>query len=155
MIIQHRLARRGRRTMGEGMAGRRIRVLLATSGQDGNDRGARAVALALRDAGMEVVYAGTHRMVEQVAAAALQEDVDVVALFVPPGAPLSLVRRLLERLEARDVRKNLTVAVGGAIRPGDVSRLRKMGVEGIFPTGTPPGEIAAWVGAAGLNTSRI
>ncbi len=127
------------------MARRKIRVLLATSGQDGNDRGARAVALALRDAGMEVIYAGMHRLVEQVAAAVLQEDVDVVALFVPPGAPLSLTRSLMERLEALGVREDLAVAVGGAIRPGDVSRLRKMGVEGIFPAGTPPGEIAAWV----------
>lgn len=127
------------------MAGRKVRVLLAMSGRDGDDRGVRAVALALRDAGMEVVYAGPRVMAEQVAAAALQENVDVVALVVPPGARLSPARKLLETLEALGIRNDLKVAVGGAISPRDVSRLRKVGVEGIFPAGSSPGEIAAWI----------
>lgn len=127
------------------MGGRKTRVLLAMSGQDGDDRGARAVALALREAGMEVIYAGPHGTVERVAAAALQENVDVVALVVPPGARLSLARKLLETLEALGIRNDLKVAVGGAVSPRDVSRLRTIGVDGIFPAGTPPGEIAAWV----------
>ena len=124
-----------------------MRVLMAMSDQDGNDRGARAVALALREAGMEVVYAGQPRMVEEVAVAALQEDVDVVALVVPPRAGPSLTRRLLEKLEALGIRNDLKVVVGGAIPPRDVPRLRKMGLDGIFPAGTAPGEIAAWVSA--------
>ena len=127
------------------MARRMIRVLLAMSGQGGNDRGGRAVALALRDAGIEVIYAGPHRTVDEVAAAALQEDVDVVALGVPPGTRLSLTRKFLEKLEVLGIRNGLRVAVGGAISPRDVSRLRKMGVEGVFPAGTPPAEIVTWV----------
>jgi len=138
------------------MAGRKMRVLLAMSGQDANDRGGRVVALALRDAGIEVIYAGAHRTVDEVAAAALQENVDVVALGVPPGAHLSLTRELLGKLEALGIRNGLKVAVRGAIPPRDVSRLRKMGAEGIFPAGTPPGEIVAWVSARrGPNKARI
>lgn len=130
------------------MARRKIRVLLATSGQDANDRGGRVVALALRDAGIEVIYAGAHRTVDEVAAAALQENVDVVALGVPPGACLDLTRELLGKLEALGIRDGLKVAVRGAILSRDVSRLRKMGVEAVFPAGTPPGDIVAWVGGS-------
>lgn len=133
---------------GDGMAGRTIRVLLAISGQDANDRGGRVVALALRGAGIEVIYSGAHRSVDEVAAAALQENVDVVVLGVPPGAHLSLTCKLLGKLEALGIRNGLKVAVRGAIPPRDVSRLRKRGVEGIFPAGTSPGEIVAWVGGS-------
>jgi len=127
------------------MAGRTIRILLAISGQDANDRGGRVVALALRDAGIEVIYTGAHRSADEVAAAALQENVDVVALGVPPGSHLSVTRKLLERLEALGIRNGLRVAVRGAIPPRDVLRLRKMGVEGVFPAGTSPGDIVTWV----------
>ena len=125
------------------MAQRKIRVLLAASGHDGQDRGAKALALSLRNNGMEVIYAGLHREVEQVAAVALQEDVDVIALCVPPGR-LSLPRRLLKSLAALGIRSDLKVAVTGAVGSRDVSRLRAMGVDGIFPAGSAPGEIAAW-----------
>lgn len=131
------------------MAGRKIRVLLAARGTDANDRDAMAVALALRNAGMEVIYTGAYRAVEQVAAVALQEDVDVVALGVPPGDCLSPARRLLETLDALDIRKDLKVAVGGAISARDASRLREMGVDGIIPAGTRPEEVAAWFGGLG------
>ncbi len=126
------------------MAERKIRVLLAAAGHDGQDRGAKVLALALRDAGMEVIYAGLDRMVERVAAVALQEDVDVVALCVPPGGRLSLSRKLLEALAALGIRNDLKVAVTGAVAPPDVQRLRAMGVDGVFPAGTVPVKIAAW-----------
>ncbi len=127
------------------MAQKKIRVLLAVSGPDGHDRAAKVVALALRDAGMEVIYAGLSRMVEQVAAVAVQENVDVVALCVPRGARPALARDLLGKLEALGIRDDLGVAVTGAVAPRDAARLRKMGVEGVFPAGTPPGEIVAWL----------
>ncbi len=137
------------------MAERKIRVLLATWGENGQDRSARVLALALRDAGIEVIFAGARLAVEQVAAAALQENVDVVAVGVAPGASLSLTRRLLESLTVLGIRKDLKVAVGGAVAPRDVPRLRQMGVEGIFPAGTQPAEIVAWFrGLAGDGNER-
>lgn len=131
--------------MGADVAQRKIRVLLAVSGHEGQDRVAKTLALALRDAGMEVIFAGLHRMAKQVAAVALQEDVDVVALCVPPAGRLSLPRKLLEALAALGIRDDVKVAVTGAVASRDVSRLRAMGVDGIFPAGTAPGEIAAWL----------
>ena len=127
-----------------GMAARRLRVLIAKPGLDGHDRGAKVVAYALRDAGIEVIYTGLHQTVEQVAATALQEGVDVVALSILSGAHLSLTRKLIERLEALEIRKDLALAVGGTIPPADVSRLRDLGVDGVFPTGTPLAEIVGW-----------
>ncbi len=126
------------------MAARRLRVLIAKPGLDGHDRGAKVVAYALRDAGIEVIYTGLHQTVEQVATAALQEGVDVVALSILSGAHLSLTRKLIERMEALEIRKDLALAVGGTIHPADVSRLRDLGVDGVFPTGTPLLEIVGW-----------
>lgn len=126
------------------MTTRRLRVLIAKPGLDGHDRGAKVVAYALRDAGMEVIYTGLHQTVEQVAAAALQESADVVALSILTGAHLSLTRKLIARLEALEIRKDVVLAVGGTIPPADVSSLRDLGVEGVFPTGTPLAEIVGW-----------
>ncbi len=126
------------------MAGKRLRVLIAKPGLDGHDRGAKVVAYALRDAGFEVIYTGLHQTVEQVAAAALQEGVDVVALSILSGAHLSLTRKLIERLDTLEIRKDVAVAVGGTIPPADVPRLRDLGVDGVFPTGTPLAEIVEW-----------
>ena len=123
---------------------KRLRVLIAKPGLDGHDRGAKVVAYALRDAGMEVIYTGLHQTVEQVASAALQEAVDVVALSILSGAHLSLTRKLIERLEALDIRKDVALAVGGTIPPADVSRLSDLGVDRVFPTGTPLAEIVGW-----------
>ncbi len=127
------------------MAQRKVRVLLAMSGPDGHDRGVKVLALALRDAGIEVIYAGLNRMVEQVAAVAVQENVDVVALCVPRGARPSLARDLLGKLEAFGIRGDVKVAVTGAVAARDAARLREMGVEGVFRAGTPPAEIVAWL----------
>ncbi len=123
---------------------RRIRVVLAKPGLDGHDRGAKVVAMALRDAGMEVIYTGLHQTVEQVAAVALAEDADVVALSILSGAHLPLTRKVIDQLRARGIRDDVQVVVGGAIPPRDVARLRELGVEGVFPTGTPLAEIVAW-----------
>jgi methylmalonyl-CoA mutase C-terminal domain/subunit len=123
---------------------RRLRILLAKPGLDGHDRGAKVVALALRDAGMEVIYTGLHQRVDRLAAVALAESVDVLALSILSGAHLSLTRKLMASLDALGIRKGLTVVVGGAIPPGDVARLAEMGVAGVFPTGTPLGQIVGW-----------
>ena len=133
------------------MAAKRLRVLIAKPGLDGHDRGAKVVAYALRDAGVEVIYTGLHQTVEQVAAAALQEGVDVVALSILTGAHLSLTRKLIARLEALEIRKDVVLAVGGTIPPADVSALRDLGVEGVFPTGTPLAEIVGWFQGLGAG----
>ncbi len=125
---------------------RRIRVVLAKPGLDGHDRGAKVVALALRDAGMEVIYTGLHQTIEQVAVVALTENADVVALSILSGAHLSLTRKIVERLRALGIRDEVKVVVGGAIPPRDIARLRELGVEGVFPTGTPLAQIVAWFG---------
>ncbi len=130
------------------MTDRRTRVLIAKPGLDGHDRGAKVVAYALRDAGFEVLYTGLHQTVEQVAATALQEAVDIAALSILSGAHLSLTRKLIDRLTALGIRKDLLVLVGGTIPPPDVPRLRELGVDGVFPTGTSLADIVAWFRAA-------
>jgi methylmalonyl-CoA mutase, C-terminal domain len=127
--------------------GRKKRVLIAKPGLDGHDRGAKVVALALRDAGMEVIYSGLHQTADRVATIALEEDVDVVALSILSGAHLSLTRKLLEKLDALGIRRDVKVVVGGAIPPQDVPRLEAMGVDGVFPTGTPLAQIVQWFAA--------
>jgi len=131
------------------MGEKRLRVLIAKPGLDGHDRGAKVVAYALRDAGMEVIYTGLHQTVESVASAALQEGADVIALSILSGAHLSLTRKLIERLEALEIRGDLALVVGGTIPPADVSRLRDLGVDAVFPTGTPLLEIVGWFQALG------
>jgi methylmalonyl-CoA mutase, C-terminal domain len=124
--------------------GGRLRVLIAKPGLDGHDRGAKVVALALRDAGVEVIYTGLHQEVERIAAVARAEAVDVVALSVLSGAHLSLTRKLVASLDALGIRGDLKVVVGGAIPPGDVEKLLGLGVARVFPTGTPLDAIVTW-----------
>jgi methylmalonyl-CoA mutase, C-terminal domain len=124
--------------------GGRLRVLIAKPGLDGHDRGAKVVALALRDAGMEVIYTGLHQEVERVAAVARAESVDVVALSILSGAHFSLTRKLMASLEALGVREDVKVVVGGAIPPPDVQRLLELGVSRVFPTGTSLEDIVTW-----------
>lgn len=120
-----------------------IRILLAKPGLDGHDRGARVVALALRQAGFEVIYTGLHQTVDQIVGDALQEDVDVVGLSVLSGAHLSVVERLMERLRSAGLRP--VVLVGGLIPTQDVERLRDLGVDGVFPTGSRFEAIASFI----------
>lgn len=117
------------------------RVLLAKLGLDGHDRGVKVIARALRDAGMEVVYLGMRVTADQVAAAAAQEDVDVVGISILSGAHMRLMPRMVDALERHGLRGaaadgDVLLLVGGTIPDGDVEPLRQMGVDGVFPVGT-------------------
>ncbi len=115
---------------------RKIRVLIGKPGLDGHDRGAKVVARALRDAGMEVIYTGLRQTPAMIAEAALQEDVDVVGLSILSGAHLSLVPRVIEEMEKRGI-SDIPLFVGGIIPPDDVPKLKAMGVVEVFGPGTP------------------
>ncbi len=115
---------------------RKIRVLVAKPGLDGHDRGAKVVASALRDAGMEVIYTGLHQTPEMIVEAAIQEDVDVVGLSILSGAHMALFPRILELLRQQGAGDKLVVA-GGIIPKDDIEELRKMGVSEVFGPGTP------------------
>lgn len=117
------------------MSERKIRVLVAKPGLDGHDRGAKVVARALRDAGMEVIYTGLRQTPEMIAEAALQEDVDAVGLSILSGAHMALVPRVLEMLKANH-QEDVKVFIGGIIPDEDVPRLLEMGVVGIYGPGT-------------------
>src|SRR5438874_4587255 len=123
---------------------RKIRVLVAKPGLDGHDRGAKVLARALRDAGMEVVYTGLRQTPEQVAEAALQEDVDVVALSLLSGAHMTLMPKVVELLRAKGA-DDIVVLGGGVIPPDDATELKKRGIKEIFGPGTPTTEIIAYV----------
>jgi methylmalonyl-CoA mutase C-terminal domain/subunit len=126
------------------MSDRRIRVLIAKPGLDGHERGARVVARALRDAGMEVVYTGIRQTPEMIAEAALQEDVDVVGLSILSGAHMTLCARVMDLLRAHGM-EDVLVLVGGIIPREDLAPLRAMGIEGIFGPGTNTAEIVAFI----------
>ncbi|RJK95258.1 cobalamin B12-binding domain-containing protein [Vallicoccus soli] len=132
----------------------RIRVVVAKPGLDGHDRGAKVVARALRDAGVEVVYTGLHQTPEQIVETALQEDADAIGLSVLSGAHMTLFPRVVELLAQRDA-ADIVVFGGGIIPEGDVPELRARGVAQVFGPGTPTRAIVDWVrthvgeGAAG------
>lgn len=117
------------------MSERKIRVLVAKPGLDGHDRGAKVVARALRDAGMEVIYTGLRQTPEMVAEAALQEDVDAIGLSILSGAHMALVPRVLELLKANG-QEDVRVFLGGIIPDEDVPRLLEIGVVGVYGPGT-------------------
>ncbi len=122
----------------------KIRVLVAKPGLDGHDRGAKVVARALRDAGMEVVYTGIRQTPEMIAEAALQEDVDVVGLSILSGAHMALFPRIIELLEDYGMDDVLIVA-GGIIPDEDVPRLEEMGIDGVFGPGTSTHDIVEFI----------
>lgn len=126
------------------MAAAPIRVLVAKPGLDGHDRGAKVVARGLRDAGMEVIYTGLHRNADQIAEAALQEDVQVVGLSVLSGAHGTLVPKVIDALAARG-RDDVLVLVGGIIPAADVESLESTGVARVFGPGSTMTEIVAFV----------
>ena len=113
-----------------------IRVLVAKPGLDGHDRGAKVIARALRDAGMEVIYTGLRQTPEMIVTAAVQEDVDCVGLSILSGAHLALTARTIEALRAADA-ADIAVVVGGTIPHADVPKLLSVGAAAVFPTGTP------------------
>jgi methylmalonyl-CoA mutase C-terminal domain/subunit len=123
-----------------------IRIVVAKPGLDGHDRGAKVVARALRDAGMEVVYTGLHQTPEQIVDAAIQEDADAVGLSVLSGAHLTLFRRVVELLAERDA-ADIVVFGGGIIPAGDIPELEGMGVAKVFTPGTSMHDIVDWVRA--------
>jgi methylmalonyl-CoA mutase C-terminal domain/subunit len=128
------------------MAGakRPIRVLVAKPGLDGHDRGAKVVAAALRDAGMEVIYTGLHQTPEMIAQAAMQEDVDVVGLSILSGAHLTLFPRVKQLLAAAG-RDDVLVTGGGIIPPEDMAALERQGIGKLFGPGTPTTELVKYI----------
>ncbi|MBK48766.1 MAG: methylmalonyl-CoA mutase [Acidobacteria bacterium] len=115
---------------------RNIRVVIAKPGLDGHDRGAKVIARALRDAGMEVIYTGLRQTPEQIVGAALQEDADVIGLSILSGAHNHICPRVIELLQTKDI-TDVLVVVGGIIPDVDVPKLNELGITGIFPPGTP------------------
>ena len=128
------------------MADKRIRVLVAKPGLDGHDRGAKVVARALRDAGMEVIYTGLRQTVPQIVEAADAEDVNVVALSLLSGAHNTLFPEVVEALKAREMGDVLVIG-GGVIPSGDIPGLKEAGVKAIFTPGTPTKEIIDFINA--------
>ncbi len=126
------------------MTSRRIKVLVGKPGLDGHDRGAKVIALALRDAGMEVLYTGLHQTIEEIVRMAIQESVDIIGLSIMSGAHLPICKTLLDQMKAQGI-DDIPVAVGGVIPKEDIDRLRKLGVKGVFPGGTPFDEIIAGI----------
>ena len=126
------------------VSGGRIRVVVAKPGLDGHDRGAKVVARALRDAGMEVIYTGLHQTPEQIADTAIQEDADCVGLSVLSGAHMTLFKRVMELLRERGA-DDVVVFGGGIIPEDDIPLLRELGVATVFTPGATTQAIVAWV----------
>jgi len=126
------------------MVQRKIRALVAKPGLDGHDRGAKVVALALKDAGIEVVYTGLHQTVPSIVMQAMQEDVDVIGLSIMSGAHLPICKKLMGLIDEYDMKDKL-VLVGGVIPTKDIQTLNQMGIQGVFPGGTPFSEIVDFI----------
>ena len=127
------------------MAGK-IRVVIAKAGLDGHDRGAKIIARALRDAGMEVIYTGLHQTPEQVVETALQEDADAVGISILSGAHMTLVPRILEGLREQEL-DDVLVVVGGTIPSEDADELKRQGVAEVFTPGAPVSDIVEFLRA--------
>ena len=123
---------------------RPIRVVIAKPGLDGHDRGAKVIARALRDAGMEVVYTGLHQTPEQIVETAIQQDADAIGISVLSGAHMTLVPRILDLLELSEA-DDVLVVVGGTIPADDAAALRERGVAEVFTPGTPMGAIVDYL----------
>ncbi len=123
---------------------RKIRVVIAKPGLDGHDRGAKIIARALRDAGMEVIYTGLHQTPEQIVETAIQEDADAVGISILSGAHMTLVPRILDGLKEAEV-EDVLVVVGGTIPAEDARELKELGVAEIFTPGAPTGEIVEFL----------
>jgi methylmalonyl-CoA mutase C-terminal domain/subunit len=130
--------------MEAGSAQRKIRVVVAKPGLDGHDRGAKVIARALRDAGMEVIYTGLHQTAEQIAETVLQEDADAVGLSILSGAHMTLVPKVVRLLEEQGV-DDVVVIVGGTIPAEDIPELKKLGVAEIFTPGSSTQDIIEFI----------
>jgi len=123
---------------------KKIRVLVGKPGLDGHDRGAKVVAAALRDAGMEVIYTGLHQTCESIVEAAIQEDVDIIGLSILSGAHMTLFAKVLDLLKKRRA-SDIMVIGGGIIPADDMKKLEKRGVKKLFGPGTPTSDIVGWI----------
>ena len=132
---------------------RKLRVVIAKPGLDGHDRGAKVIARALRDAGMEVIYTGLRQTPEQIVSAALQEDADVIGLSILSGAHNHIAPRLMDLLKANGL-DDVLVVIGGIIPDVDVPGLHGMGVKGVFPPGTPMKNIIDFINANVRDRAR-
>src|SRR5581483_3570370 len=121
-----------------------IRVVVAKPGLDGHDRGAKVIARALRDAGMEVIYTGLHQTPEQIVDTAIQEDADGIGLSILSGAHMTLCAKVVELLRERDA-ADITLFAGGIIPDADIPELKALGVAEIFTPGTPTRDVVSWV----------
>jgi methylmalonyl-CoA mutase, C-terminal domain len=128
----------------EASSNRKIRVVVAKPGLDGHDRGAKIIARALRDAGMEVIYTGLHQTPEQIVETVLQEDADAVGLSILSGAHMTLVPRVVELLREQDA-GDVVVTVGGTIPAQDIPELKELGVAEVFTPGAPTSDIIEFI----------
>ena len=123
---------------------KKIRVVVAKPGLDGHERGARVIAYGLRDLGFEVIYTGLRQTPEEIVHAAVQEDVDVVGLSILSGAHLTLTRKVIEKLSEQNA-NNILVILGGVIPDKDIPELKKMGVSGVFTSGTSIKDVGTFI----------
>jgi methylmalonyl-CoA mutase C-terminal domain/subunit len=128
------------------MSQKKIKILVGKPGLDGHDRGAKIIALALRDAGMEVIYTGLHQTIEQIVRTAVQEAVDIIGLSIMSGAHIPISKTLLELMKDQGI-EDIPVIVGGVIPKQDIPKLKALGIKGVFPGGTPFDEIIAGIRA--------
>ncbi len=126
------------------MADRKLRILVAKPGLDGHDRGAKIIARALRDAGMEVIYTGLHQTPEMIVSAAIQEDVDAIGMSIMSGAHMTLFPAVIDLLRAQKA-SDIHVFGGGIIPEDDIPRLQKQGVSAIFGPGSSTQDIVKWI----------
>ena len=138
------------------MMAQKIRVVIAKPGLDGHDRGAKVIARALRDAGMEVIYTGIRQTPEMIAEAALQEDVDVIGLSILSGAHMELFPRVLAALKEREITpEDVLLFAGGIIPDADIEPLKKMGFTGIFGPGTSTQDVIKFVREWAASRSSV
>jgi methylmalonyl-CoA mutase C-terminal domain/subunit len=133
--------------MSESSSSKKIRVVVAKPGLDGHDRGAKIIARALRDAGMEVIYTGLHQTPEQIVETVIQEDADAVGLSILSGAHMTLVPRIVKLLAEQDV-EDVVVTVGGTIPADDIPELKRLGVAEVFTPGSPTQDIIDFIQGA-------
>ena len=126
------------------MEKKKIRILIAKPGLDGHDKGAKIVALALRDAGMEVIYSGLHQTLDQIISTATQEAVDIIGLSIMSGAHLPISKKLMAMMKENEL-SHIKLIVGGVIPQQDIEKLTKIGVAAVFPGGTPFEEITTGI----------
>ena len=134
------------------MSDQRLRILIAKPGLDGHDRGAKIIARALRDAGMEVIYTGLHQTPEQIAETVIQEDADAVGLSILSGAHMTLVPRVIENLREQGV-NDVVITVGGTIPADDAPELKAAGVAEVFTPGASTDEIVEFIRSAVLHSA--